>query len=139
MAVAISTLSPEQGSLQVMTIILMTPMNETDCAIRVVSSVKLSIDTPLNRLARRLLGFGLEDVLSRVFLALATKDFDGDADDLDPSPVPVQSEAAARRRPHRRLSEVGRALLAARLPARRRGRAPPAGGREAESPRVQSV
>jgi cholesterol 7-dehydrogenase len=80
MAVAVSTLSPEQGSLQVMTIILMTPMNETDCAIRVVSSVKLSVDTAINRLARRWLGLGLEDVLARVFLVLGTKDFDGDAE-----------------------------------------------------------
>jgi hypothetical protein len=79
MAVAISTLGPEQGSLQLMTIILMTPLNPTDCAIRVVTSVKRTVDKPLNALARRLLGMGIEDVLSRVFLGIATKDFDGDA------------------------------------------------------------
>ena len=62
-----------------MTIILMTPLNEEDCAIRVVTSVKHSIDTKVNALARRLLGAGIEEGLSRVFLALATKDFDGDA------------------------------------------------------------
>lgn len=79
MAVAISTLSPEQGSLQLMTIILMTPLNPTDCSIRVVTSVKRTVDKPLNALTRKLLGVGLEDVLSRVFLTIATKDFDGDA------------------------------------------------------------
>jgi hypothetical protein len=79
MAVAISTLGPEQGSLQIMTIILMTPVNETDMTIRVVASVRESVDTPFNRVARRLLGFGLEDLLARVFLAVATQDFEGDA------------------------------------------------------------
>jgi phenylpropionate dioxygenase-like ring-hydroxylating dioxygenase large terminal subunit len=79
MAVAISTLAPEQGSLQIMTIILMTPLSETDCAIRVVASVKRTIDTKLNAFVRRLLGAGIEEALSRIFLAVSTKDFDGDA------------------------------------------------------------
>jgi hypothetical protein len=79
MAVAISTLGPEQGSLQLMTIILMTPLNPTDCSIRVVTSVRKTVDKPFNSLARKLLGVGLEDLLSRVFLGIATKDFDGDA------------------------------------------------------------
>jgi len=78
MALSISTLTPEQGSLQLMNIILITPTSPTDCHIRVVSSVKRSVDHPINRLARRALGRGLEDVLARVFLAVATKDFDGD-------------------------------------------------------------
>ncbi len=78
MAISVSTLAPEQGGLQLMNIILITPVNATDCHIRVVSSVKRTIDKPLNALARRVLGFGLEDVLARVFLAIATKDFDGD-------------------------------------------------------------
>ncbi|MCH9682459.1 MAG: Rieske 2Fe-2S domain-containing protein [Deltaproteobacteria bacterium] len=78
MAVSISTLTPQQGGLQLMNIILITPVNPTDCHIRVVSSVRRTIDKPLNALARRLLGVGLEDVLARVFLAIATKDFDGD-------------------------------------------------------------
>ena len=78
MALALSTLTPEQGSLQIMNIILMTPVNETDCHIRVVSAVKRTIDHPLNRLAKRIVGKGLEDLLARVFLAIATKDFDGD-------------------------------------------------------------
>ncbi|MEX1362656.1 MAG: Rieske 2Fe-2S domain-containing protein [Nannocystaceae bacterium] len=77
-AISISTLTPEQGGLQLMNIILMTPTSPTDCHIRVVSSVRRTIDKPLNRLARRVLGTGLEEVLSRVFLAIATKDFDGD-------------------------------------------------------------
>lgn len=77
-ALAISTLSPEQGGLGVMNIILITPVNETDCHIRVVTLVKNTIEHPVNKLARRLLGVGLEDLLSRVFLAIATKDFDGD-------------------------------------------------------------
>lgn len=78
MAISLSTLTPAQGSLQLMNIILITPVNPTDCHIRVVSSVRRMIDRPLNRWARRLLGFGLEEVLSRVFLSIATKDFDGD-------------------------------------------------------------
>ncbi len=77
-AIARSTLSPEQGSLELMNIILITPVNPTDCHIRVVSSVKRTVDRPWNRLARRLIGVGLEELLSRVFLAIATKDFDGD-------------------------------------------------------------
>jgi hypothetical protein len=44
-----------------------------------VTSVKRSIETKLNALARRLLGAGIEEALSRIFLALATRDFDGDA------------------------------------------------------------
>jgi len=78
MALSISTLTPEQGSLQLMNIILITPTSPTDCHIRVVSSVRRSVEHPLNRLARRVLGVGLEEALSRVFLAIATKDFDGD-------------------------------------------------------------
>lgn len=79
MAIAISTLPPGQGALQIMSIILMTPTSPTDCAIRVVSSVKQSIQAPLNRWARRLLGVGLEEVISRILLAVSTRDFDGDA------------------------------------------------------------
>lgn len=78
MALSISKLDPSQGGLELMNIILITPLNERDCQIRVVSSVKRSFDGPLSRAARRLLGFGAEEILSRVFLAIATKDFDGD-------------------------------------------------------------
>lgn len=82
-ALSISTLTPEQGGLQIMNIILITPVNETDCHIRVVSSVKQGIITDgavgrLSQLARKTLGVGIEDALARVFLAIATKDFDGD-------------------------------------------------------------
>ena len=78
MALSISRLDPEQGSLELMNIILITPVNATDCQIRVVSAVKHSFSGPLSRAARRLLGLGPEELLSRVFLAIATKDFDGD-------------------------------------------------------------
>ncbi len=78
LAISIATLTPAQGGLQIMSIIMITPINETDCHIRVANCVRHTIDSPLNRLARRLLGGGLEEVLSRVFLAVATKDFDGD-------------------------------------------------------------
>jgi phenylpropionate dioxygenase-like ring-hydroxylating dioxygenase large terminal subunit len=78
LALSIATLTPEQGGLQVMNIICITPTNPTDCHIRVISSIKQTIDTRANRLARRVLGYGFEDALSYVFLAIATKDFDGD-------------------------------------------------------------
>lgn len=78
LALSIATLTPEQGGLQVMNIIAITPVNPTDCHIRVITSIKHSVDTRANQLARRFLGVGLEEVLSRVFLAIATKDFDGD-------------------------------------------------------------
>lgn len=77
-ALARSRLTPEQGSLELMNVILITPVNPTDCQIRVVSSVKRSFAGPMSRLARRLTGIGPEDIFSRIFLAIATKDFDGD-------------------------------------------------------------
>jgi phenylpropionate dioxygenase-like ring-hydroxylating dioxygenase large terminal subunit len=78
LALSIATLTPEQGSLQVMNIIAITPVNPTDCHIRVICSIKQTIDNRANKLVRRLLGFGLEEMLSHVFCAIATKDFDGD-------------------------------------------------------------
>jgi phenylpropionate dioxygenase-like ring-hydroxylating dioxygenase large terminal subunit len=78
LALSIATLTPEQGGLQVMNIIAITPVNPTDCHIRVICSIKQTIDKGANKLARRLLGFGLEELLSHVFCAIATKDFDGD-------------------------------------------------------------
>ncbi|MEZ4380414.1 MAG: Rieske 2Fe-2S domain-containing protein [Nannocystaceae bacterium] len=82
MALSLATLTPEQGSLQLMNIILITPINESDCHIRVVSSVKRTIADgkvgAINRLARKVVGLGIEELLSRVFLTIATKDFDGD-------------------------------------------------------------
>jgi phenylpropionate dioxygenase-like ring-hydroxylating dioxygenase large terminal subunit len=77
-ALAISRLGPEQGNLELMSIILITPTSPEDCHIRVVSSVKQTIDKPLSKLARKWLGVGIEEALSHVFLAIATKDFDGD-------------------------------------------------------------
>ncbi|PRQ02580.1 3-ketosteroid-9-alpha-monooxygenase oxygenase subunit [Enhygromyxa salina] len=78
LALAISELTPEQGSLQIMNIIVITPVNQTDCHIRAITSVKHTIDNPVSKLARRVLKLGFEEILSRVFLAIATKDFDGD-------------------------------------------------------------
>jgi len=78
MALSLSTLGPEQGNLELMNIILITPTNPTDCHIRVVSAVKQQFDGRLSRLVRRVTGLGPEDVLSRIFCAIATKDFDGD-------------------------------------------------------------
>ncbi len=79
MAYSVATLGPEQGNLEVMNIILITPVNPTDCHIRVVSAVKrATFDGRLSRMARRFLGRGPEDLLARVFCAIATKDFDGD-------------------------------------------------------------
>ncbi|MCA9662873.1 MAG: hypothetical protein KC486_31325, partial [Myxococcales bacterium] len=81
-ALSKATLTPEQGSLELMQIILITPTNETDCHIRVVSTVKQMITDGkvgrVNKLARRAFGAGLEELLARVFLRIATKDFDGD-------------------------------------------------------------
>ena len=78
MAISIAKLGPDQGNLELMNIILITPTSPVDCHIRVVSTVKQTIDNPVSKLARRALGVGLEEVLSHVFLAIATKDFDGD-------------------------------------------------------------
>ncbi len=78
-AVARSVLTPEQGGIEIMSIILITPVNPTDCHIRVVTSVKRApLDGRFSRIARRVLGRGPEDLLARIFLAIATKDFDGD-------------------------------------------------------------
>lgn len=80
-ALSLARLGPAQGDLEIMNIILITPVNATDCQIRVVASLKYRDPAKvgrLGRLTRRLFGFGLEEVLSRVFLAIATKDFDGD-------------------------------------------------------------
>jgi len=77
-ALSLSRLGPEQGNLELMNIILITPVNATDCQIRVVSSVRHAFDGKLARLARRVTGKRFEDLLARVFLAIATKDFDGD-------------------------------------------------------------
>lgn len=97
LALSKATLTPEQGGLQIMNIILITPVNPTDCHIRVISSVKKTIDHPINRLAKKFVGKGLEDVLARVFLAVATKDFDGDEmiwtnREFLPNPKPVPDD-----------------------------------------------
>jgi phenylpropionate dioxygenase-like ring-hydroxylating dioxygenase large terminal subunit len=78
MALSISRLGPTQGNLELMNIILITPTSPTDCHIRVVSAVKRQYQGRLSRLSRRLVGVGPEDLLARIFLAIATKDFDGD-------------------------------------------------------------
>ena len=78
MALSRAKLGPDQGDLELMSIILITPTSLTDCHIRVVSSVKQRFEGRLAKLARRVLGVSPEDILARVFLAIATKDFDGD-------------------------------------------------------------
>lgn len=105
MALSISKLGPDQGNLELMNIILITPVNPTDCHIRVVSAVKRSFDGPLSRLARRVTGLGPEDLLSRIFCAIATKDFDGDemiwthrAFLSNPKPLPDDGPIIAYRR-----------------------------------------
>ena len=78
-ALSFARLGPSQGNLEVMNIILITPTSPTDCHIRVIASIKQAqFEGPFSKLSRRLLGFGPEDVLSRIFCAIATKDFDGD-------------------------------------------------------------
>ncbi|MCA9520316.1 MAG: Rieske 2Fe-2S domain-containing protein [Myxococcales bacterium] len=77
--IAISRASvPMLGGATVMSVILITPTNETDCRIRVVSSVKKAYDWAPNRLLRTITGQGIEDVMARLFLWVATNDFDGD-------------------------------------------------------------
>jgi len=68
----------DSGGLKVRNIILITPTNKTDCRIRVVASVRKGYGGKLNAAARRVLGLGFEDALSRVLCEVATKDFDGD-------------------------------------------------------------
>jgi hypothetical protein len=78
-ALSLARLGPDQGNLEIMNIILITPVNADDCQIRVVASIKLgNFNGWRARLSRKLLNVGPEDVLSRIFLAIATKDFDGD-------------------------------------------------------------
>ena len=78
-ALSLARLGPDQGNLEIMNIILITPVNADDCQIRVVASIKRgSFEGWRSRTSRRLFGIGPEDILSRIFLAIATKDFDGD-------------------------------------------------------------
>ena len=140
MALAKSTLGPDQGNLQLMNIILITPVNETDCHIRVVASVKRTINNPISKLARRIVGAGAEELLSRVFLAIATKDFDGDEMIwtnrkflTNPKPVPDDGPIVPYRQWCERfwppdylpdapaLGEAGRASLQAGAPGPARG------------------
>ena len=77
-ALSYATTGPTQGNLTVMNIILITPTSPTDCHIRVIASVKQQFEGRIARLCRRTFGVGPEDILSRIFCAIATKDFDGD-------------------------------------------------------------
>jgi phenylpropionate dioxygenase-like ring-hydroxylating dioxygenase large terminal subunit len=78
-AVATTQLTEEQGSISVRSIILITPVNQADCHIRAVMSVKDPAPGPIASAVRRSLGVGLPEVLSPFFLATGTADFDGDA------------------------------------------------------------
>ncbi|MFT3776187.1 MAG: Rieske 2Fe-2S domain-containing protein [Minicystis sp.] len=78
-AVATTHLTEEQGALNVRSIILVTPVSATDCHIRAVMSVKDPKPGRLRGAVRSLLGAGLPELLSPIFLTVATADFDGDA------------------------------------------------------------
>jgi nitrite reductase/ring-hydroxylating ferredoxin subunit len=81
-AVASTQLTEAQGSLKVRSIILITPVTETDCHIRAVMSVfdpASGAGGLVRRTIRRGLGVGLPEVLAPIFLAVGTADFDGDA------------------------------------------------------------
>ncbi|HEY8090143.1 MAG TPA: Rieske 2Fe-2S domain-containing protein [Polyangiaceae bacterium] len=78
-AVATTQLTEAQGSLQVRSLILITPVSAVDCHIRAVMSV---LDPAPGRVAaalRRRLHVGLPELLAPIFLAVGTADFDGDA------------------------------------------------------------
>jgi phenylpropionate dioxygenase-like ring-hydroxylating dioxygenase large terminal subunit len=79
LAVATIQLTEEQGSLQVRSVVMITPVSERDCHIRAAIAVKDPRHDGLASRLRTQLGFGLPEILSRLFLAVATKDFDGDA------------------------------------------------------------
>src|SRR4029079_975246 len=78
-AVATTTLTEAQGSLSVRSIVLVTPVSESDCHIRAVMSVKDPSPGRVSRVARRWLAAALREVLAQLFLAVGTPDFDGDA------------------------------------------------------------
>lgn len=78
-AVATTQLTEAQGSLSVRSLILITPVNQADCHIRAVMSVKDPAPGRIANAVRRSLGVGLPELLSPFFLATGTADFDGDA------------------------------------------------------------
>lgn len=78
-AVATTYLTPEQGSLTVRSVVLITPVSETDCHIRAVMSVKDPRPGVVGAAVRRALGVGFTDLMARAFLAVGTADFTRDA------------------------------------------------------------
>lgn len=66
------------GGAKVLSIILIMPINETDCQIRVVSAVSKSYAGKANRVLKRVTGKRVEEFMARAFLWIAVKDFDGD-------------------------------------------------------------
>lgn len=79
-AAAEATLTAAQGGLRVRTLVLVNPVGERDAHLRVVVSVRRSLDAPWIRGAERLLGARPEDLLARLFLAIGTEDFRADAE-----------------------------------------------------------
>lgn len=78
-AVATTHLTEEQGGLKVRSVVLITPVSETDCRIRAVMSVLDPSASSLRASVRRRLGVGLPEVLAPLFLAVGTADFTRDA------------------------------------------------------------
>jgi phenylpropionate dioxygenase-like ring-hydroxylating dioxygenase large terminal subunit len=78
-AVATTQLTEAQGSLQVRSLILITPVTQADCHIRAVMSVLDPSPKPFAAAIRKGLGVGLPEVLAPLFLMAGTADFDGDA------------------------------------------------------------
>jgi nitrite reductase/ring-hydroxylating ferredoxin subunit len=78
-AVATTELTEAQGRLKVRSLILITPVNETDCHIRAVMSVFDPRPGRVSSALRKRLGVGLPELLAPIFLAVGTADFDGDA------------------------------------------------------------
>ncbi len=78
-AVATTELTPEQGSMRVRSVIMITPTSDRDCHIRAAMSVLDPAAGPLRAALRRRLGVGLPELLAPLFLAAGTADFARDA------------------------------------------------------------
>jgi phenylpropionate dioxygenase-like ring-hydroxylating dioxygenase large terminal subunit len=78
-AVATTELTEAQGRLQIRSVVLITPVTETDCHIRAVMSVFDPAPGRIGGAIRKRFGVGLPEVLAPIFLAVGTADFDGDA------------------------------------------------------------
>jgi phenylpropionate dioxygenase-like ring-hydroxylating dioxygenase large terminal subunit len=79
LAVATTQLTEAQGGLTVRSIIAITPVNEKDCHIRAIMSVRDPRPGRLGAALHRHLGFGPTDLMAQAFLAVGTADFERDA------------------------------------------------------------